>query len=623
MEMVNLETVQDYLAAGLAVIPVSQEEDALPFEPGKAQHLPTEDEIMTSFSNERNAVGLICGETSGNLEVISFDSSFEDWKKAVPPELFAKLVIEETPSRRYHVAYRCQEPVSESCSLAEEMRDNEPVPLVKLHGKNDYVVCVPTDGYKLIQGNYTDLPRLDGTERERLLRAAWHPQPIELSPTEKKAREFKEQILTAENLIQNYPQMKEPLIYGLLRREELMNIIAAPKTGKSWLVLQLAIALATGKEWLGRECTKSKVLLIDNELHMETLSSRLREVSRAMGVPAESLRGLDILPLRGRIKSLKSIGDMLIELVKEGEISYDVMILDALYKALPEDVDENSNGQITGIYNQLEAIASSVKSAFVMVHHTSKGNQANKSVTDIGSGAGAQSRAPDTHLTLRPHSEPGVISVFCCVRSFRPVEPFCIKRDGDYLWVETSDYDPNDLEGKDSSSEHAQKMKQTVEDVSESIAEHIENMKLPMAKTRLVETIRDGTGSSKSKVISALDLLCEEGVLEIRRGSSDTKQQASKLYYHGPASRFYQPPESESEPTVQASVAPMDTQEDRPDAGKMVPTSTKQLPLALLAEKEKPSKKLSTRNTKSRKMPSRQTPLRKVPAKTTSTKPTS
>lgn len=622
--MVKLETVQDYLAAGLAVIPVSQEEDALPLEQEKAQHLPTEDEIMTSFSEEQNAVGLVCGETSGNLEIISFYKNFEKWKNTISPELFAKLVVEQTPSGGYHVAYRCKESASESCFLAEEMHDDEPVPLIKLHGKGDCVVCSPTNGYKLIQGDYTALPCLDGTERERLLCAAWIPQPIELSPIEKNAKKFKEQILSAENLIQNYPQMKEPLIYGLLRREELMNIIAAPKTGKSWLVLQLAIALATGKEWLGRECTKSKVLLIDNELHMETLSGRLREVSRAMGVPADSLRGLDVLPLRGRIKSLKSIGEMLIELVKEGEISYDVMILDALYKALPEDVDENSNGQITGIYNQLEAIASSVKSAFVMVHHTSKGNQANKAVTDIGSGAGAQSRAPDTHLTLRPHSEPGIISVFCCVRSFRPVEPFCIMRDGDFLWVEASDYDPNALEGKDASSEHAQKMKQTVDDVSESIAEHIENMKLPMSKTRLVETIRDGTGSSKSKIISALDLLCEEGILEIRRGSSDTKQQASKLYFHGPESRFYQPPETDIEPAEQASDVPMDTQEDTHDAEKMVPTPAKQSPPVPLAEnKEKPSKKRSARKSKSRKTPSRKTSLRKITAKTSSNKPTS
>lgn len=161
--MVKLETVQDYLAAGLAVIPVSQEEDALPLEQEKAQHLPTEDEIMTSFSEEQNAVGLVCGETSGNLEIISFDKNFEKWKNTISPELFAKLVVEQTPSGGYHVAYRCKESASESCFLAEEMHDDEPVPLIKLHGKGDCVVCSPTNGYKLIQGDYTALPCLDGT----------------------------------------------------------------------------------------------------------------------------------------------------------------------------------------------------------------------------------------------------------------------------------------------------------------------------------------------------------------------------------------------------------------------------------------------------------------------------
>ena len=34
-----------------------------------------------------------------------------------------------------------------------------------------------------------------------------------------------------------------PLIHGLLREGETMNVIAAPKTGKSWLVLNLALAM--------------------------------------------------------------------------------------------------------------------------------------------------------------------------------------------------------------------------------------------------------------------------------------------------------------------------------------------------------------------------------------------
>lgn len=84
------------------------------------------------------------------------------------------------------------------------------------------------------------------------------------------------------------------------------------------------------------------------------------------------------------------------------EREFDVIVIDALYKALPPDVDENSNGQITAIYNLLDGYAQTSKAAFVLVHHTSKGGQANKSVTDVGSGAGAQSRSPDAHLTLPP-----------------------------------------------------------------------------------------------------------------------------------------------------------------------------------------------------------------------------
>ena len=96
--------------------------------------------------------------------------------------------------------------------------------------------------------------------------------------------------------------MKEPLIDGLLRREEVMNVIAAPKTGKSWLVMQLALALVTGGKWCGKDCTKSRVLLIDNELHRETLSCRLHRVASTMGISDddERLDGMTVFSQRER-----------------------------------------------------------------------------------------------------------------------------------------------------------------------------------------------------------------------------------------------------------------------------------------------------------------------------------
>lgn len=61
--------------------------------------------------------------------------------------------------------------------------------------------------------------------------------------------------------------------------------------------------------------------------------------------------------------------------------------------------------------------------SFVLVHHMSKGSQSGKSVTDVGAGAGRESRATDSHLILRPHRESGGYVVEAAVRSWPPVEP--------------------------------------------------------------------------------------------------------------------------------------------------------------------------------------------------------
>lgn len=311
-----------------------------------------------------------------------------------------------------------------------------------------------------------------------------------------------------------------------------MNIVAAPKTGKSWMVMQLALALVTGKQWCGRECTMSQELLVDNELHRETLSCRLQRVAMAMGISDddELLDGLTLLSQRGAATDIRLLKS---QLNKHSSPKFDIIIIDALYKVLPKDVDENSNGQITGIYNLLDNYALNAGAAIVLVHHTSKSNQSNKSVTDIGSGAGAQSRSPDTHLTLRQHSAEGVVLAFCCVRSFSPVEPFCLRRDENNLWSLAPEHDPNDMAGK-VAPPSGQKGKISVEDIAATIEENLHELSLPMGKTELVEKIRDRIDVSKERVYSALAELCESGILEVRKDDPLKKQQAMKCYYPGP-----------------------------------------------------------------------------------------
>ena len=53
-------------------------------------------------------------------------------------------------------------------------------------------------------------------------------------------------IRPAGELIHEFPEMRPAILEGLLRCGETMNIIAAPKTGKSWLSMGLGLSVVTG-----------------------------------------------------------------------------------------------------------------------------------------------------------------------------------------------------------------------------------------------------------------------------------------------------------------------------------------------------------------------------------------
>ncbi len=258
----------------------------------------------------------------------------------------------------------------------------------------------------------------------------------------------------AGDLIAGNPYLNEPIIEGLLRREETMNIIAAPKMGKSWLAYGLALSVVTGASWLDRfACRPGRVLLIDNELHEPTLAHRLQTVADALSLrQSDYVDALRILPLRGRLHDLNGIARLL-ETIEPGE--YDLVVLDAFYRALPPGCSENDNATVATLYNTIDATARSLGCAWVNIHHASKGSQADKSVTDVGSGAGAQSRAADAHLILRPHEEDGVVVLEAAVRSFKPVDPVPLRWQFP-VWLADNSLDPNQLRGRLNKGEERQ-----------------------------------------------------------------------------------------------------------------------------------------------------------------------
>jgi hypothetical protein len=249
---------------------------------------------------------------------------------------------------------------------------------------------------------------------------------------------------TAAELMREYPEMRPSVIEGIARQSEIINIIAPPKTHKSWLVMGLAFDVATGGNWLDTFATaKGNVLIIDNELHPETCAYRLRALARARGLSADEAGArVHVENLRGRLQDFYGLGRYLKQ-IRPGQ--YSVIILDAFYRFLPPGKDnENDNGFMTSLYNELDRHAERLKCCFVLIHHASKGGQADKAVTDVGAGAGAQSRAADAHIILRHHEEEGAVVLDAALRSWKPLDPICLKWEFP-TWRLAPDLDPTAL----------------------------------------------------------------------------------------------------------------------------------------------------------------------------------
>ncbi|MCP4480547.1 MAG: AAA family ATPase, partial [Planctomycetaceae bacterium] len=221
------------------------------------------------------------------------------------------------------------------------------------------------------------------------------------------------------------PPMADFVIDFILRRGETMNVIAASKEGKSWLAMGMACHLIAGTRWLQRfQATPSRVLMIDNELHGATFDNRWLRVCEAHGLSQGQACKLNRILLRGKNQDINGIEAWLLNEINPGD--FDVIVIDALYRTLPKGVSENDNADMMTIYNQLDEIAAALDCAVIIIHHSSKGNQGFKSVTDVGSGAGSISRAADTHLVIRPHKQKGYSVLDFRTRSFPPQDSLSI-----------------------------------------------------------------------------------------------------------------------------------------------------------------------------------------------------
>lgn len=192
------------------------------------------------------------------------------------------------------------------------------------------------------------------------------------------------------------PPLSPSLIEGVLRKGHKMMLAGPSKAGKSFALIEMAIAIAEGRKWLNWYCSQGRVLYVNLELDRPSCLHRFKDVYTALGWPANNIGNIDIWELRGKSIPMDKLAPKLIR--RASKKNYTAIIIDPIYKIITGD--ENSADQMAHFCNQFDKVCTELNCAVIYCHHHSKGAQGSKRSMDRASGSGVFARDADALLDM-------------------------------------------------------------------------------------------------------------------------------------------------------------------------------------------------------------------------------
>jgi hypothetical protein len=155
-----------------------------------------------------------------------------------------------------------------------------------------------------------------------------------------------------------------------------------PKLGKSWLLLQLAYAVATGGKFLGKDAKQGSVLYYALEDHP-------RRLNPVKGAPVEFERILHL-------------NKMSVAQVEKEASTHSLIIIDTLGRAMTGKDLTKDGAKIEEIVGGIQAIAGNYGISIVMSAHTRKPTKASEpnAVDDIMGSTQGLTADPDTVIVM-------------------------------------------------------------------------------------------------------------------------------------------------------------------------------------------------------------------------------
>ena len=202
-----------------------------------------------------------------------------------------------------------------------------------------------------------------------------HPNPIGIGSLYKRAMELgwqqEPQIFTADNLpykllkgedLRNLPPMQWRL-KGVLPQVGLAALYGPSASGKSFLALDMCIAIAEGKKWFGIRTTPSPVVYV-------ALEGESGFKSRVAAWELENNRKLP-LTMNMVLQPFQITNQLDVDSLAASIPHDSVVIVDTLNRAAPTS-DENSSKEMGAILQACKRLQVLIGGLIVLIHHTGK-----------------------------------------------------------------------------------------------------------------------------------------------------------------------------------------------------------------------------------------------------------
>lgn len=189
---------------------------------------------------------------------------------------------------------------------------------------------------------------------------------------------------------------------GILTESSFVLCYGKPGMGKTWLTLQMALAVASGTPWLGIPTKKRRVGVLELELHQYYLRQRLLALAKNMDpeLAEEALANIEFLCR----PAYRGVVDIMEPPSRDGLISWiqghglGVLVLDAMSRI--HFASENNAQEMGRVLAGIERIRDETQAGIWGVHHEPKESK-DTNLSDLDAARGSSRFQSDPHTMMR------------------------------------------------------------------------------------------------------------------------------------------------------------------------------------------------------------------------------